>query len=263
MYDKLKYKGGNIAYEVKGQGKTIVLLHGYIESLNVWEEFSEALSKKYKVISIDLPGHGSSDTVSTVHTMKYMAETVNAVIEHLGEDKVFMIGHSMGGYVTMEFVENYSQKLEGYCLFHSTPLADTEEKKAVRERLIESIRSGKKVLLAKEHVEKTFAKENIEKYREQIGFLKVIAVNTTAEGTIAALEGMKLRADHRKKFSKSKIPVMWILGEKDNFIEKDIYKKIDLPEKIKIVFLSNSGHQGYIEEKEKSLEEIQKFVEEI
>ncbi len=257
---QIKFKNSVIEYIVKGEGKPVVLLHGYLESLNVWGSFADELSKKHKIISIDLPGHGNSGIFDEIHTMKLMAESVNSVLEVENTEKCSIIGHSMGGYVLMQFMEMYPEKLETACLFHSSPFADDDDKKKIREQLIEAIRAGKKVLLAKDHVEKTFAIENIDKFTQEIGFLKVIAVNTSNEGTIAALEGMKIRKDTSATLLKTKIPILWIFGKKDNFIHINIKDSLKLPKNIKVEVLKKSGHQGFIEEPEKSLKIVKKFL---
>lgn len=212
MYKELKYNGGKIAYNIVGEGYPVVLLHGYLESLNSWEELVKELSKDYMMIGIDLPGHGSTSVFSTTHSMQFMADTVLAVLDNEKIDKCFMVGHSMGGYVTMEFLRKYPERLSAFGLFHSTPYADNEEKQKLRDRLIEAIEGGKFVTLAKEHVEKTFAKENLTKFLTQIGYLKIIAINTPSEGAIAALKGMKARADLSKILEQTDKLGIWILG---------------------------------------------------
>lgn len=262
MYSKVKFSGKQIAYQDQGQGFPVVLLHGYLESLAVWEKFAQKLASTNRVIAIDLPGHGNSEIISSAHSMQTMAESVNAVLEFLNVQQCFMIGHSMGGYVTMEFLNNFPEKLKGICLFHSTPYADTEEKKTIRNRMIEAIEAGKHVQLAKEHVEKTFAKENIEKFVQEIGFLKIIAINTKPLGNIAALKGMRERKDLSTLLKLTPIPSLWIFGAKDNFISTDIIEKNKF-KNTEIEILENSGHQGYIEEEEKSLNITRKFLNKI
>lgn len=256
----LKIENRKVEYIEKGQGQAILLLHGYLESLDVWGDFFEILSKNFRTIAIDLPGHGKTDTFGDVHSIDFMSEIINKLIEHLHIDNVSLIGHSMGGYVAMQFLATYPQKVNRLCLFHSTPFADDEERKQQRDKIISLIKSGKKILLAKEHVIKTFASINVEKLTEDVGFLKIIAVNTSTEATISTLRGLKQRKDYSETFSNTQKPILWILGQKDKFIPVDIYKNIKMPEKIKIEILKKSGHQGFIEEKTKSIKIIKKFM---
>lgn len=259
--NKIIFQKAEIEFTVAGKGRAVVLLHGYMESLNVWDDFAEKLSQNYLVISIDLPGHGNSGVINEIHSMELMADVVDEVMSFLKIDKFTLIGHSMGGYVVMEYLSKYPEKLNSYCLFHSTPFADTEEKQNDRDRIIGLIKQGKKVQLAKNHVEKTFADENVEKFAQEIGFLKIIAVNTPDEGVISALKGMKFRKNHYQTMMDAKIPSLWILGKLDNFIPIDNVNQTKIPDNCEIFILEQSGHQGFIEQLEKSIDKIQKFLQ--
>jgi len=260
MLKSIVFKDTHIYYKHIGRGKPVVLLHGFMESLDVWNEIVEELAKEYQVVAIDLPGHGKSGNLGQVHTMKLMAQVVLKVIDSLNLEKVVLIGHSMGGYVVLEFLKNFSHRLAGLVLMHSTPFADSKERKVQRDQMILEIKKGKKIKIAKEHVQKTFAQYNLNKFVRQVGFLKIIAINTNNDGIIAALEGMKERDDYVEVLRDTSMPFLYILGAKDNFISLDIKDKISLPKNSEVVILSESGHQGYIEEKEKVLINIKEFL---
>src|SRR5674536_23752 len=119
------YSGGRIHYSDSGNGTVIVLLHGYLESSEVWNGFAEKLKSEFRIISVDLPGHGLSDVYGEVHSMEFMATAVKNLVDSLDLKKVFLLGHSMGGYVALAFLELFPEYLLGYCLFHSQPFADT------------------------------------------------------------------------------------------------------------------------------------------
>ena len=111
----IKFQKKNIFYTDEGTGKVVVLLHGFTESQKIWKNFAKKLSAKYRVITIDLPGHGKSESPGAVHSMELMANVVFAVLKKLKAGKCMMIGHSMGGYVTLAFAEKYPKKLKGFC----------------------------------------------------------------------------------------------------------------------------------------------------
>ncbi len=256
----IKFKDISVEYKEKGTGKLLVFLHGYMETLNIWDKVQNVLSKEFKVITIDLPGHGNSGVSSEIHTMDFMADAVDAVVEDAGENKLSIIGHSMGGYVALEYMSKYPQKVEKYCLFHSTPFEDTEEKKQDRDRIIDLIKQGKKIQIAKQHSVKTFATKNIEKLQEEIGFFKIMAVNTPDEGVIACLKGMRSRKNHYNTMQETKSKGLWILGKLDNFIDYKKIEKVEIPKNCEVFTLNESGHQGYIEEEEKVLEKLKSFL---
>ena len=122
-----KYKDGRIHYTDQGRGKVIVLLHGYLETSEVWDGYSAKLAEKYRVISPDLPGHGQSDIFGEILSMELMTEIIEGLLNYLEIEKVFLTGHSLGGYVTIAYTENFPERSTGYCLFHSHPLADSPD----------------------------------------------------------------------------------------------------------------------------------------
>ena len=81
-----------------------------------------------------MPGHGRSGIIDNIHTMDLMAESINHLLNELKIKKCVIIGHSMGGYVTLAFLEKFKEKLLGFSLFHSVPFGDTDEKKKDRDR---------------------------------------------------------------------------------------------------------------------------------
>src|ERR1044071_7202110 len=115
-----KVLGAKVRYADTGKGRVVVLLHGFLESLEVWfgNGFAQELAQHFRVIAIDLPGHGKSDCVGYVHRMERMADVVKGVMDELGLRRYAMVGHSMGGYVALAFAERYKENLCGLCLFH-------------------------------------------------------------------------------------------------------------------------------------------------
>lgn len=255
----VKFKEKKIQYSKKGNGKAIVFLHGYLEAAIVWEELDNFFSNDFTSICIDLPGHGQSELIEEIQTMELMAEAVNEVLENEKISEALIIGHSMGGYVALEFYAKYPNKVSGLCLFHSTPFADDAQRVEYRNQIIELIKGGKHILLAKEHVEKTFAKHNLEKFEQKIGFFKVVAVNTPPKTAISVLEGMKIRKDNTKTLENINKKALWILGTEDNFIPLEVTNKLKLPQNVKVKKMENVGHQGYVENFSKTVEILTEF----
>ncbi len=253
--------GGKIYYTDSGSGTPVVLLHGYLESSQIWNGFARNLSGFYRVISIDLPGHGSSAIYGDCHSMEFMATAIKTLLDTLGIRKAFLVGHSMGGYVTLAFLELYQEYLSGYCLFHSHPMPDSPETLAKRDREIKIVQSGKKFLMYPENVSLMFANQNLVKFSEALQRSKDIASKIRDEGIIAALNGMKLRPSRIPVMEKGQVPCLWILGRLDNYINcETILTGINLPSNARVVILENSGHLGFIEEEEQSVKVIREFI---
>ena len=140
--------------------KCVVLLHGYLESALVWEDFVPYLYKEVRVVTLDLPGHGISVVTGEVHTMDFLADTVADALTALGIGRCTLVGHSMGGYVALAFCERHPGMLDGLVLLSSTPNPDTPEKAENRRREIALVKAGKKDMLARVAPAAGFAEEN-------------------------------------------------------------------------------------------------------
>lgn len=264
MEKSIRFKGRSVYYTVKGNGEALLFLHGYLESSEIWSDFISRFDESYKVICVDIPGHGKSEVLGQVHTMKMMAEAVNAVLYAENVNKLTILGHSMGGYITMEFVNTYPQKTRGYCLFHSTCFADNDEKKLNRDREISLVLCGKKMQIIHTNVPKAFADNNIKKLNDQLVKAKQIAKEAPEEGIIALLRGMKEREDHSELFSNSIFTPLIIWGKQDNYIGEATFNKLlALAPEAKTIVLENSGHMGFIEEAENAYKGIISYLNEL
>jgi pimeloyl-ACP methyl ester carboxylesterase len=250
-----------ISYTDRGKGDVIILIHGYLETSEVWNSFATRLAGSYRVITVDLPGHGKSDLPGEIQTMDIMAEAIKKLIESLGIRKVFMTGHSLGGYIILAFADLFPEMLSGYCLFHSHPLADTPEALENREREIALVRAGKKDLIYPENVAKMFASINLDKFQAGLQRSKEIASSIPGEAIIAVLRGMMARPSRLAVMESGRVPCLWILGAMDNYINCELAQtKVSLPANAELAILKNSGHMGFIEEEEKSIDIIDSFI---
>lgn len=258
------YSGGRIHYSDSGNGTVIVLLHGYLESSEVWNGFAEKLKSEFRIISVDLPGHGLSDVYGEVHSMEFMATAVKTLVDSLDLKKVFLLGHSLGGYVALAFLELFPEYLLGYCLFHSQPFADTPAALEKRRREIEIVKAGKKNMMYPDNIIRMFAPSNLEKFSDSLRKSKDIASQIPGEGITAVLNGMMIRPSRLSFMEDGKIPCLWILGLMDNYIPCNIIRaNVNLPPNARVIVLKESGHLGFIEEEENSLRAITEFVNSI
>ena len=257
----MNVKISDINYSIKGYAEqTIVLLHGYLESKEMWDELSDFLSEKYKVICIDLPGHGKTKTFGIEHSMEFMADVVNIVIEELNISKFLLVGHSMGGYVSLAFTEKYNEKLNALVMFHSHVYADDDTKKINRDREIKLVQDGNYKTIVEVNIPNMYATDNLQKFADRVEFSKSIALNTPEDGVIAALNGMKNRKDRFSVVANTKIPILFLPGKYDNlipYVEND--KQFTASERIEKVVL-NSGHMGMFEDKEKAFSVLSDYI---
>ncbi len=261
MGKHIDFKGIEMAYTDRGVGTCLVLLHGYLETGEIWDSFSRLLLKDYRVIVPDLPGHGNSGTWGTMHSMDDLAGAIRAVMEAEGLDKIFLVGHSMGGYVVMAFADLFPEKLLGYSLFHSTCFADNEEKQANREREISLVLCGKKRQIILVNIPKAFSSDNMNRMPEEIERARRIALGNSDQGIIALLQGMKKRPDRSAVLENQKLPLLLIGGMKDNYIPLEVFDRLEaMAPHARVLRLEESGHMGFIEEPEKVVVALGEFL---
>ena len=260
----VEFKGVQLRYATYGQAKNeaIVLLHGYLESLEIWDGFTKILSEHFYVVSLDIPGHGESGIYSAVHRMDELAESVSVVCKELKLKKVHIVGHSMGGYVALAFRENYHHMVMTCSLFHSTCYPDTKEKRDNRNREIQLVKNGKKDLIVNTNIPRAFADDNVNSLSKEIEKAISIALETPDDGICAILNGMKRRPDRCKLMYDDKIPLLIIAGKKDNYIPYEVMEKIkQIGTNVEVQTLENSGHMGFIEEPEESFRILSAFFQ--
>lgn len=237
-------------YEICGSGtENLVLLHGFLENSNMWVEMEKHFSQDFKLIKIDLPGHGKSPKIAEVQTMDLMAEKVNETLEQLNITHFHLLGHSMGGYVALAYTDLFAEKVKSLTLFFSTFFADSEEKKEQRRksyRIIEEafahyVRAG---------IPNYFNSYEWDSLEGKINHAKTIALETDPLGALACAKGMVARVDKTIVLEEYEGRILVICGKHDTAVhtEKTIRA---LPDRSNIKsYVLDCGHSGHWEKPE-------------
>ena len=260
MIKTIKFKKGTVTFSDTGKGRVVVLLHGFLGSHQIWDSTIQSLSKSFRVIAIDLPGHGETDCFGYVHTMELLAKSVKAVMDSLRLKKYVIIGHSMGGYAGLAFADMYPDNLKGLCLYHSSAYADSDEKKRDRTRSIKVVKANHKIYTT-EVIKNLFATKNFKYLKEEIAFAQKIAAKTSKQSIIAALEGMKDRPHRDVILGLAHFPVMMVIGEHDNVLpSSQLLEQADLIKNKHVLYLEHDGHMGFLESPKRSNDALKKFL---
>ncbi|MBW8361956.1 MAG: alpha/beta hydrolase [Kaistella sp.] len=237
-------------YEISGKGKEqLVLLHGFMENLMIWEEMETYLSDDFTLIKIDLPGHGISKIYSEVHTMEFMAEEVKKVTDKLKLKDFHLLGHSMGGYTSLAFAEKFPEKLKTLTLFFSSFFADDAEKKALRKKSFRIIKEAYPNYV-KAGIPNLFNENEKDILEGKIELAKEIALSTPTDGVLAAVKGMIKRTDKTSVLENFEGKILVIAGKHDNGVKTDEMLK-SLPDSTNIKsYLLDCGHNGHWEKPE-------------
>ena len=241
--------------------QTLVLLHGYLQNLDIWSSYVLTYMRRMHVITIDLPGHGYSECFGEVHTMDFMARAVKAVLDDAGVEQCVMVGHSMGGYVAQLFLADWPGLTEGVILLCSHPYPDAPEKAADREAEKKTIRAGKMMTLAAMSIPKMYYEENLRTCDEKIRETVELCEMHDPEGICSSLDGLRLRPDLRSVLADPARPVLVIHGDHDNFLPLSRIEEMRTAfPKLAFALIPGSGHNAFIERQDAVVEAIGNFT---
>ncbi len=237
-----------LMYRKTGKGKPVVLLHGYGENQMIWDPVLKYLPKQYKYIIPELPGFGKQEVKDPV-TMEIFASYINDILEKEKIKKAVLLGHSMGGYITMAFAKKYPEKLNAIGLLHSHVYADSDEQIAARKKAITFIQKNGAILYLKDFAKNLFAPSTAKKI---VAAHLASIIHTAPEGLTAALQAMIKRKDHAAVLKSLRMPVLFLFGREDKIMPlQKMLTQCALPGKCTVEILDKSGHMGMLEEPKK------------
>ena len=252
-------KGKKVHFLDEGKGFPVILLHGFLESVFIWKSLAAQLSRHYRVIQIDLPGHGGSDCLSSNITIDHMADIVIELSRMLAIEKAHILGHSMGGYVGLAILEKDPERVKQLILLHSKAGADSIEGKQKRELGMEMLRQHP-TMFVKESLTNLFWKENLSRFKRELEALIAEAVQSPGIGYIEALQAMRDRPDRRHMLGQFE-NIISIAGLHDPVIPYDVsLEEKEMLRSKTFESLENSGHMGFIEEKNKCEKIISNYL---
>lgn len=252
-----------ISYTITGQGTPVVLLHGFAEDREIWKYQQQELEKYCRLIIPDLPGSGRS-VITEDSSIEGLADAIKALLEQEQISSCIMIGHSMGGYVTLAFAEKYPGLLKGFGLFHSTAYPDTEEKKATRLKSIEFIQKHGSYEFLKQASPNIFSEGFKEEHPEKIEALINDYKDFNPEALITYYNAMMQRPDRKQILKNSPVPVLFIIGQHDNAVPlSDSLQQSHMPASSYIYILKASGHMGMWEEPGRANQILSQFIKDV
>ena len=255
---QIQYKNSKVSFTSSGKGSAIVLLHGFLENITMWDYIAKILSKKHRVVCIDLLGHGNTENHGYIHTMEDQANMVKAVLNHLRLRKYTLIGHSMGGYIALAFAKLFPSTIKGLCLMNSTALPDSEEKKLNRNRAIKAVKQHHKTFV-QVAIPMLFSEKNRRIFTDEIKKITNEALHILPQGIIASLEGMKIRKNLSSIYKNLNFPIQLIIGKQDPALEYSSLIKQTKNTKVHVVKFPD-GHMSHIENKDELITTLISFV---
>ena len=241
-----QFREKNLHYKKEGTGEALVLIHGFLENLSMWDEMAVELSKTNQVIRIDLPGFGKSDCIEDIHSMALFAECIKQLLKELNVDKFTLIGHSMGGYAGLELLKICPEKINHFILFHSTAKADSEQKKNDRSRAIKMVKDKQNVYL-KTAIPFLFPEQFQASCSGYIQKMIAEAKNLHSSGIIAALKGMQQRKDCNELLKSLSCRKTYIAGTFDPLLNVSVLREEASNNEANFIEIENAGHMSHFE----------------
>ncbi|MCQ2273365.1 MAG: alpha/beta hydrolase [Bacteroidales bacterium] len=256
------FEGHTLHYRDEGRShnQTLVLLHGYLQSLDVWTSYVLSYMRSMRVITIDLPGHGYSECFGEVHDMGLMARAVKAVLDNAGVDQCVLIGHSMGGYVALEFAHLFPHCLRGLGLLHSHAFADTMEIKERRLATCDMVDQNRASYIVN-FVPSLFDASKLEAMNQEIKDLQDQCLETKAASIIASQRGMFERQSRVDVLQDLEVPILFVYGKNDTRIPIELgLAQAWEARHAEIMVLDNVAHMSHLEERDYVRPRILNFV---
>ncbi len=249
------------------EAPVLMLLHGYLETMYVFNELVEALKRHYRVIVIDMPGHGLTDYAPAgpdgerVNTLSFGASVVVGVLDKCGVDKAVLAGHSMGGYVMLQTLREHPERVEKAILLHSHPYPDSPQKIEDRGREKQFVAAGKLLAVADISIPNMYYSENLRACDEKIRETVELCETHDPEGIIASIEGLRRRDDLSDVLEHPPVPVLLIHGDHDAFLplERVEEMKKKFPD-VRYALIPNAGHNSFIEQPAACIEALIAFL---
>lgn len=250
-----------IFYNDTGEGFPVVFLHGFCETSDIWSGIQSHLSNNFRVITLDLPGFGVSPLLNYTFSLEDVAKEIKSFLDSLNLTNYVMIGHSLGGYITLAFAQLFNEQLSGIGLFHSSIFEDDKEKKENRTKLIEFIKINGVRTFIKAFIPSLFYKNNIDALDDVIRNLKRSADKTRSETVIEYARAMRGRTGSEEFLRKFEKPVMFIVGEEDPMVPlAKSLEQIKIPENSHVLRLPETGHMGMFERPDETTHFIEGFL---
>lgn len=241
--------------------QTILLVHGFGEDGSIWKHQVHYLKNDFQVIVPHLRGSGTTVLGSNPLSVEAMADDLKEMLDKENITKCIMLGHSMGGYVTLAFAEKYPETLEAFGLIHSSAYADSEEKKEARNKSIEIIKQKGPFELMKTVVPNLFSENFKETNKDVVEKLVEENKQFSAEAIIGYTLAMINRPDRTEVLKNAIVPVLFFIGEEDKAVNpKDAIKQSSLPAVCSVKIVPHIAHMGMLEATEILNESISEFV---
>jgi len=256
------YQQQPIFFRSSGNGKPVVLLHGFGEDSRVFDALLPHLPDGYQYFLPDLPGSGASPFQPTIsNSIDVMATAVLALMQAQQLSSFTILGHSMGGYIALAMMEQQPAVINGMGLIHSTAFADSEEKKMNRRKAMTFMQENGAKAFLKTAIPGLFAQAFVDTNAAVVDTLIQQGNDFSAAALVAYYEAMIARPDRTEILRQSQVPVLFLIGDEDKAVPmQDVLQQVYLPEQSMVHIMRGIGHMGMLEDTPATAQHIASFL---
>jgi 3-oxoadipate enol-lactonase len=256
--------GINLAYSDQGQGIPLVFLHAFPFNRSMWEPQLKALSNRFRVISVDLRGHGESDAPLWRYTMDQFADDVKGLLDHLAIQQAVLVGLSMGGYVMFALYRKHRERVRGLVFADTRAEPDSPEQTAWRFRLAQRAYKEGAGTVVEEMLPKLLAPTSYQTKRALVEQVRAIMTSSQISGIVGDLIAIAERPDSTALLNEISCPTLVLVGEMDALTSPAENKRIaDGIPGARFQIIPSAGHLSNLEQPEIFNEALRSFGETI
>lgn len=261
MTKQIDFDGIVARYDVRGSGIPIVLVHGYCSDRKIWDELALELEKDFLVIIPDLMGYGETPLSNSELSMELYANLIKQILKLEQIEKCYYVGHSMGGYIGLEFLEKNAKMLTGFTLLNSHCFTDSDEKTTNREKTIRFLEKHGSKIYVQEIFKTLFGVKYFNSNISTIDEIKQRALRYSVQALVESCKAMIARKNHTETLQKTTVPIQFILGKEDALIPiPDFLIQASFPNFSSVHIVEKMGHMGMLEQNEKTLTHLKRFI---
>ena len=250
-------------YVESGEGHPLILIHGFCNDLTLWDGVRDAVSEHFRLITIDLPGHGNSPLPEGDITFERVADGLADWMRNEGLEHSIVIGHIMGGYVTLHLEEQHPDLVKAFGLFHSNANEDSPVRKRGRLQSIEIVKQRGMGEFVESFIPFLFFHERIEELGAEIDKATLMALNTSAATHMAFTQAMHDR-EGKTHLLKNDKPKLIIGGDNDTAVNFDVvFKMMQMANNVTKHVMYDTGHMGMLERPEESAKVLIDFAKSV
>ena len=222
----------------------MLLLHGFCETHEIWNDLTSLPLSGLQLVAIDLPGFGQSPLPPAPFSLDEIGRRILEWIDAQGLHRPALVGHSLGGYVALAMAARSPDSIGALALLHSTPYPDSPERKANRDRVISFVQQHGVGPFVDTFVPSLF----YDRHHPAVHVVDAIARQTSADTLVAYAAAMRDRPSSAGVIAALKAPVMIFGGENDAIVTADVTVDMaKLNPHTTLHLVPHTGHMGMFE----------------